>query len=210
MTGLGDVDHGCNGTVSGVSSYLPFAAAHRPPGHLVAWTTDDAQSTETTSILWENEGFTVSGLVESERVQYVLRLSASWQLRQFLLFRDLDQPDLWLATDGHGRWGEMNGAHRVELDGCYDLDLRGTPFTVSLPIRRLPLEVGDTAELPVVVVDPDTLAVQPVLWRLTRVGSHRWRRAESGDPGDTSEFDVDEHGLVLDQPGRFRRALVSP
>ena len=48
-------------------------------------------------------------------------------MRQFLLFRDLDEPDLWLATDGTGRWGEMNGAHRPELDGCYD---------VHLPARR--------------------------------------------------------------------------
>ena len=79
-----------------------------------------------------------------------MRLTPTWQVRQFLLFRDLDDPDLWLATDGTARWGEMNGAHRVELDGCYDIDLACTPFTNTLPIRRLPLHVGDTAELPVV------------------------------------------------------------
>ena len=59
------------------------------------------------------------------------------------LFRDLEQPDLWLATDGAGRWGEMNGAHRVELDGCFDLTMSTaatvTPFTATMPIRRLPL-----------------------------------------------------------------------
>jgi hypothetical protein len=189
---LGDVDHGRNGTVALMSSYSPFPAAHQTPGHLVAWATWDGADGETTTILWENEGFTVSGTVTRERVQYVLRLSPSWQVRQFLLFRDLDEPDLWLATDGSGRWGEMNGAHRTELDGCYDIDLTCTPFTNTLPIRRLPLEVGHTAELPVVMVDPETLEVRSVVQRYTRIDTHRWRY-ENTETGYSVEL-VDEHG----------------
>ena len=108
-------------------------------------------------------------------MQYVVRLSATWQVRQFLLFRDLDEPDLWLATDGSGRWGEMNGAHRPELDGCYDIDLACTPFTKSLPIRRLPLHVGDSADLPVVTVDVETLDVRAATHRYVRLDTHRWQ-----------------------------------
>ena len=89
----------------------------------------------------------------------MLRLAPTWRVRQFLLFRDLDEPDLWLATDGHNRWGEVNGAHRPELDGCVDIELACSPFPATLPIRRLPLEVGDAAEMPVVTVDVETLAV---------------------------------------------------
>ncbi len=177
----------------------------------MAWVTDDdpqAAGREDTSILWENEGFTVSGQVGRERVQYVLRLSPSWQVRQFLLFRDLEEPDLWLATDGGGRWGEMNGAHRTELDGCYDIDLACTPFTNSLPIRRLPLEVGHTAELPVALVHPDTLEVRRVVQRYTRLATHRWAYTNT-ETGFTVEFDVDQHGIVLDYPGWFRRVLAS-
>lgn len=204
VTGLGDVDHGRNGTVALMTSYSPFPAAHQAPGHLVAWATWDGGDGETTTILWENEGFTVSGTVSRERIQYVLRLSPSWQVRQFLLFRDLDEPDLWLATDGRGRWGEMNGAHRTELDGCYDIDLACTPFTNTLPIRRLPLDVGHTAELPVAVVDPETLEARAVLQRYTRMGTHRWRH-ENTETGFTVDLDVDEHGVVLDYPELFRR-----
>jgi hypothetical protein len=137
-------------------------------------------------------------------VQYVLRLTASWQVRQFMLFRDLDEPDLWLATDGSARWGEVNGAHREELDGCYDVDLAVTPFTNTLPIRRLPLQVGDSTELSVAYVDVDTLGVRPDRQRYTRVGTHRWA-FEQLDTGFTATFDVDEHGLVKDYPALFRR-----
>ncbi len=184
--------------------YSAFSA----DGHTARWATWQGDGEETTTLTWENEGWTISGQVSRENVQYVLRLSPSWQVRQMLLFRDLDEPDLWLATDGGGRWGEMNGAHRTELDGCYDVSLACTPFTETLPIRRLPLLDGHSAELPVVVIDPETLEVHAVNHRYTRLAFDRWRFERSGDAGDTeftAEFEVDQHGLVLDYPGRFRR-----
>lgn len=187
-----------------MTSYSPFPAAHEPTGHVARWATWEGDGEETTTILWENEGFTVSGQVGRENVQYVLRLSPTWQVRQFLLFRDLEEPDLWLATDGSGRWGEMNGAHRTELDGCYDIDLTCTPFTNTLPIRRLPLHEGHAAELPVVSIDPETLGVRPDLQRYTRIGSHRWL-FEQVETGRSAELEVDEFGLVLDYPALFRR-----
>ena len=191
-----------------MTPYIPFAAAHSPEGHQVQWATWAGDGLETTTIRWENEGFTVTGAVGDapgrEHIQYVLRLSASWQVRQFLLFRDLDEPDLWLATDGSGRWGEMNGAHRTELDGCYDVDVACTPMTQTLPIRRLPLLDGDTADLPVVVIDPDTLEVRSDLHRYTRIGAHCWQH-KSGELGIATEFEVDQFGLVVDYPELFRR-----
>ena len=139
-----------------MSNYTALPAS----GHSVRWATWDRVDAEVTDFRWENEGWTISGQVARDQVQYVVRLSASWQVRQFLLFRDLDEPDLWLATDGTARWGEMNGAHRPEFDGCYDIDLVCTPLTKSLPIRRFPLHVGDSADLPVVTVDVETLDVR--------------------------------------------------
>jgi hypothetical protein len=183
-----------------MSTYLPFSS----DGHRVRWATWTGDGEETTTLRWENEAWTVSGVVSRERVEYVLRISPSWQVRQFLLFRDLEEPDLWLATDGSGRWGEMNGAHRTELDGCYDVDLACTPFTNVLPIRRLGLEIGHGTELPVVYVDPDTLGVHRALQRYHRLAARRWRY-ESVASGYSVEFEVDEHGLVIDYPGAFRR-----
>jgi len=178
--------------------YSPFAAAHDTSGHVVRWTTWAGEGVETVTIRWENEGFTVNGHLSHERVEYVMRLSPTWNLRQFILFRDLDEPDLWLATDGHGRWGEMNGAHRTELDGCHDVLLPCSAFTHTLPIRRLPLIDGHTADVPAIVVDVETLDASARPQRLTRVDSVTWR---CGD----EEFTVDDHGVPVDLPGRYRR-----
>ena len=188
--------------------YLPFSS----DGHSARWTTwalgaehdADDRPEEALTITWENEAWTASGIVGREQIHYIVRISPTWHVRQFLLFRDMDDPDLWLGTDGHGRWGEMNGAHRPELDGCVDLHLPCTPFTNTLPIRRLPLHVGDTADITVAHVDVETLDVQPEHHRYTRLDTHRWR-FEQLSTGWQQEFDVDEHGLVRDYPTLFRR-----
>ena len=121
----------------------------------------------------ENEAWTAMGEVGHERVTYVVRLSPTWNVRQFLLFRDLDEPDLWLGTDGDGRWGEMNGSHRTELDGCRDLHLACSPFTDTIAIRRLQLDVGDAADVISVAVDVENLGVVPTRRRYEHVGPRR-------------------------------------
>jgi hypothetical protein len=182
-----------------VSIYTP------PPadGHAVRWERVDGAGDEEFSLRWENEAWTANGVVSHERIQYVVRISPSWQVRQFILFRDLDEPDLWLATDGSGRWGEMNGAHRPELDGCYDIHLACTPFTRSLAVHRLPLQVGHTADLPVVCIDVDTLDVRAEPHRYTRLDAHRWEVTAPGTGPVLVE--VDGYGLPLSEDGRFRR-----
>lgn len=181
-------------------------------GYTARWRTWDHDHLETLTLRWENEGWTATGEVGREAITYVIRLSATWQVRQFLLFRDLDEPDLWLGADGTGRWGEMNGAHRHDLAGCTDIGLAITPFTNTISIRRLALDVGDDAEVTAAHIDVETLGVTPERHRFERITARRFRRTDLDrgdvtdlDRGDVTEFDVDEYGLVNDQPRAFRR-----
>ncbi|CAB4867683.1 unannotated protein [freshwater metagenome] len=198
--------------------YRPFSA----DGHTARWqslraadtaadtavgerdATETAEAVDDVTLSWDNEAWTASGLVGREQVQYVLRISPTWQVRQFLLFRDMDEPDLWVGTDGGGRWGEMNGAHRPELDGCVDIELACTPFTHTLPVRRLPLHVGHAADIVVAVVDVETLDIQAAQRRYTRLDTHHWRVEDTAN-ATVVEFDVDEFGLAGDYSTLFRR-----
>lgn len=173
-------------------------------GFVARWATEPGGDHETVTLRWDNEGWTIAGRVETHAVEYVLRLTAQWHVSQFLLFRDLPEADLWLGTDGHGRWGEVNGGHRTDLDGATDIALDCTPFPHTVPIRRLPLPVGHAAEVQVLYVDVETLGVVPEPVRYTRVGERRWRH-ERGDA--STQFDIDEFGIPLDVPGSFRRML---
>jgi hypothetical protein len=186
----------------GKSTPSPLLRAFPADGYEARWTTWDGEHGEALSLAWENEAWTAVGSVERHDIQYVIRLSPLWQVRQFILFRDMDEPDLWLGNDGRGRWGEMNGAHRTDLDGSHDVSMTCTPFVHTLPIRRLPLSVGDRARLSVLEVDVETLGVVPAARVYERVDLLRWRVTA----GVTSfEFDVDEYGVAVDIAGRFRR-----
>ncbi len=47
----------------------------------------------------------------------------------------------------HGAGWEVNGELMSHLDACRDVDFGWTPATNTVPIRRLGLEVGETASI---------------------------------------------------------------
>ena len=167
------------------------------------WSGWDGVGHETLNLGWENGGWTADGVVQGPDVHYVVRVDERWRLRQFMLFRDLPDPDLWLGIDPGGRWGEIQGARRPELDGCTAVDLSITPFTNTLPIRRHKIKIGDHADLLIARVDHETLSVVPERQRYTRLGPKQWRYED--ESGFTADLEVDDDGLVLDYPGLFRR-----
>lgn len=170
----------------------------------VRWASWSGETLEVLRLGWENAGWTAEGVIGGLDIQYAIRLDEDWNVRQFVLFRDLEEPDLWLARDIAGRWGEVNGVYRRELEGCTDIDLVSSPFTNTLPIRRLGLAVGEQADVLAAWIDPESLQVAPVRQRYARIAERRYRH-ESLETGYDVEFEVDEHGLVLDEPEEFRR-----
>lgn len=128
-------------------------------------------------------------------------------LRAWML--DGDAP-LDLRGDGQGCWTSEDGRPVPALDGCLDVDIALTPFTNTLPIRRLGLRAGASADIGVVYLQPPVMTVQPARQRYTLLragGGARpslWRY-EGLDTGFTTELEVDPDGLVLDYPGIWRR-----
>jgi hypothetical protein len=181
-----------------VAEHRSFSA----DGFAAGWVDVKGGHAEHLLLNWDNEAWTANVHVERERIDYVVRVSPLWQVRQFLLFRDMEQPDLWLGTDGHGRWGELNGAHRPELDGARDVTIAGSPFVHSIPIRRLPLLVGDEAELIILAIDAETLAVERRQRKYVRLAERRWL---VDDRTSTIEFDVDDYGIPTDIGDELRR-----
>ncbi len=178
-------------------------------GHNASWLalgSGQNHATSAVTLRWENEAWTAEGTLGADNAQFVLRLSAGWVIQQCLLFRDLEDPDLWLGTDSHGRWGEVNGAHRTELDGCTDLDFMNTPFTNCIPIRRLPLLIGDSATLTVAFIDIETLGITKQKHQYTKLTQHSWRYISSASNSEV-EVKVDQFGFVMDEPNNFKRVI---
>ena len=112
-----------------------------------------------------------------------------------------------LSSDGAGRWVDRAGTPRPDLAGAIDVDLSATPFTNTLPIRRLGLAAGQAEAIHVVYVRFPDLEVTIDRQRYTCLEPRRRYRYESMDSDFTREIEVDQDGLVVTYPGLFRRVL---
>lgn len=111
-----------------------------------------------------------------------------------------------LTSDGEGHWRDATGLALPHLDGAIDVDLSITPFTNTLPIRRLDLTEGQHADIRVVYMRfPDlNLTIDPQRYTCLKKGQYRY---ESLDSEFTRDIDLDEDRLVVTYPGLFRRIL---
>jgi len=148
----------------------------------------------------------VIGATERGRfgLSYRLRIDPAWRLREAVLATTAGL-ELTLSTDGSGRWRDGNGRPLPQIEGCIDIDIEATPFTNTLPIRRLGLSVGDSADIAVTYVSLPDLALGTARQRYTRLSGTSTYRFESLGSEFTAELPVDAQGLVLDYPGLFRR-----
>ena len=109
-----------------------------------------------------------------------------------------------LRADGAGNWLDADGTPLPALQGCMDVDLSGSPFTNTLPIRRLGAALQARQEIRVAYVDLPRLDVQPVAQAYTRLAPDRVRFESLSRPF-SAELEVDGDGLVLRYEGLFTR-----
>lgn len=112
-----------------------------------------------------------------------------------------------LHGDGAGHWRDGAGKHLPELDGGTDVDLPLTPFTNTLPIRRLNLRAGESADLRIVYIVLPAFAVTMSPQRYTCLEPLRRYRYESLDGDFVREVEVDADGLVVTYPDLYRRVV---
>ena len=139
---------------------------------------------------------------------YRLVIDPGWHLRE-ATFATAAGTRLSLLADGFGGWQDGDGRGLPELTGCIDIDIEATPFTNTLPIRRLGLGRGESATIRVAYVSLPGLELTCAAQRYTSLDGDRHYRFESLDSGFTADLRVDSHAIVLDYPGLFRRAAVA-
>lgn len=88
------------------------------------------------------------------------------------------------------------------LAGCTDLDLGFTPSTHTLPIKRLNLPVGQSADITAAWLRYPELEFVPLRQRYTRL-EERLYLYESLDSGYRARLEVDDFGLVTHYESRW-------
>lgn len=129
-------------------------------------------------------------------VQYEVRCDSSWHARRTWI--DVSSPperrQLTLSVDQAGRWTADDEA-MDELEGLIDIDLGVTPSTNTLPIRRLDLDIGESADVTAVWVRLPNLHVSRLAQRYRRISTDEYEYSSRGGEFE-ARLHVDEHGLV--------------
>ena len=86
------------------------------------------------------------------RLRYEVRCDSQWRARQVKVNLLDDAQGISLTANGEGRWFDKFGKPMFRHDGCLDVDITATPFTNTLPIRRLALKPGEASELAVAYI----------------------------------------------------------
>jgi uncharacterized protein len=178
----------------------------------VVWLAERWVGLEHLSTWSEGGQFVADGLVLAQvdgrplRLNYLLRCDSSWRVRAAKVEVLPRGPRLHILSDGDGNWRDELGRELPALEGAIDVDISVTPFTNTLPIRRLGLQTGGSCSLRVVYVDAPTLSLS--------IAEQRYTCLDGGAEGSLylfeagslrAELAIDKDGLVIDYAGGWRQ-----
>jgi uncharacterized protein len=143
-------------------------------------------------------------------VSYLIQLDTAWATRSARITArtGTGSRETLLKTDGAGHW-LVDGSNAPHLDGCMDVDLESSAMTNALPVHRMNLPVGETADAPAAYVRALDLSVERLEQVYRRVCDQDARQQyDYAAPvfGFSSHLRYDDSGLVTDYPGIARRA----
>lgn len=147
------------------------------------------------------------------RLHYIVEIDEDWGMRSvkatLLLGETTGPAEIALTVDDSAVWRDADGGIVADLNGCHEVDIAATPFTNTLPTRRLALSAGESVEISVAYIEAPDLRVHPVRQRYTCVrpfgptgGQYRY---EALFRTLSSDLTVDTDGLVIDYSGHFER-----
>jgi uncharacterized protein len=143
---------------------------------------------------------------------YWLEVNGDWITQHVRVGHENGMLEL-VVRDGH--WFRVEHDHRTrssqeieltDLTGCIDVDLGLTPATNTLPIRRLQLEIGETATLMAAWVKFPSLDIVPLEQCYERLSEFSYRYLSTNF---TALLEVDELGLVTRYEGGWERIAVT-
>lgn len=136
--------------------------------------------------LWHTIAARVAGWVGEEQVAIVI---------------SVDKAHHWWMNGGRAAKKDIAAIKDIAaVAGCLDLDLNFSPVTNTLPIRRLALEVGQTADVRAAWLRFPSFKLELLEQRYSRIDATTYRY-ESAGGRFVRDLQVDDSGLITDYPG---------
>jgi uncharacterized protein len=179
------------------------------------WVSFDQMTYEHLRLSFTADSITADGWIlqlgqTSNRIRYKISCDALWRVRKLEVMRQSENDStLILHSDGQGHWTNEEYEPVRSLNACIDVDIYASPFTNTLPIRRLQLKPQESQIIPMAFVELPDLRVTATRQRYTLL-----RQAPDGsavylfeglESNFTTELPVDADGLVVEYPKFFKR-----
>ncbi len=193
---------------------MPFL----PPPTSAAWSHQGARSGfEVVYLQPLDRGHLLTGVTTAVEggqawiVDYEILVDAGWRTRSA---RVIGRSNTGTRTrlidgDGQGRW-RIDDEAAPYLDGCLDVDLESSALTNALPVHRLALSIGATAQAPAAYVRVLGLSIERLEQRYTRISDqegHQYYEYAAPVFDFSCQLVYDDAGLVLAYPGIAMRAF---
>jgi uncharacterized protein len=139
--------------------------------------------------------------------RYLIECNSSWEtVKAEIEVHTQTETRTLLLENRNGSWA-VNGEATSDFDGCKDVDLGWTPSTNTLPIRRLDLVASNKRGLTDAVwISFPELSLERLPQSYEPLGNRTYR-FESGAGGFTAEITVDQHGIVHEYKGHWKRVF---
>lgn len=191
----------------------PFPAESR-----MRWRRVDVPGREEARIDRIADGWRLTGQLDAKaggitvRLEYVIKCDAGWRTSTALVMGEADGRPVQfaIAVDATGQW-TVGGVPQPALAGATDVDLGFTPATNTLPIRRLLLDVGESASVKSAWLRFPELRLEPLEQTYTRHGVLEFSYEALVD-GEIfrARLDTDAFGRVLRYEGLWEAELAEP
>lgn len=176
-----------------------------PSESQMRWRRLDVPGHEEARIEQIASGWRLTGQLEADeasvraRLSYEIECERDWRTRQAIITGSASGAPTRFEfdADGKGHW-RLNGAPLPLVEGALDIDLGFTPATNLLPIRRLDLAVGESADVRTAWLRFPELRVE-VLEQSYRREAERVFHYDALVDGERfqARLDTDEFGRVL-------------
>ncbi len=138
------------------------------------------------------------------RLDYHVVCDAAWRTLSAKIDGWLGEASIGyqVRTDSTHRWW-LNEVEQPQALGCIDVDLNFSPATNLIPIRRLNLAVGESAEVNAAWLRFPSFKLEPLpqLYRRLDEATYRY---ESAGGQFIADLKVSPSGLVIDYPGLWQ------
>jgi hypothetical protein len=175
------------------------------------WLAGEGRGLEHLSLQIRDDVVVADGVIVGEDegrrfgASYRICCDAGWQVRSVEV-HVAGGASCVLTSDGLGNWRDGDGLAQPQLAGCIDVDISATPFTNTLPIRRLGPRLAARTSIAVAYFLLPDMHLSRADQAYSLLGEGRYRFEAPGS-GFEAEISVDRDGLVQDYPGLFRRLV---